>query len=50
MFRELAVMQHTPRAVAAAVKPGADVPQIEPERLCEEAGDSEHGDFRGEAW
>jgi hypothetical protein len=33
--RELAVMQQTPRAVAAVVNPGADVPQIEPERLYE---------------
>ena len=30
--RERAVMKQTPRAVAAAVKPGADVPQIEPEK------------------
>lgn len=28
--RERAVMKQTPRAVVAAVKPGADVPQIEP--------------------
>jgi hypothetical protein len=33
--RELTVMQQTPRALAAAVKPGADVPQIEAERLFE---------------
>ena len=33
--RELAVMQQTPRAVAAAARPDADVPQIEPERLYE---------------
>jgi molybdenum ABC transporter molybdate-binding protein len=31
--RERAVMKQTPRAVAASVKPGADVPQIEPEKL-----------------
>jgi hypothetical protein len=31
--RELAAMKQTPRAVAAAVKPGANVPQIEPEQL-----------------
>jgi molybdenum ABC transporter molybdate-binding protein len=29
--RELAVMKQTPRGVAAAVKPSADVPRIEPE-------------------
>jgi molybdate transport system substrate-binding protein len=33
--RELAVMKQTPRAVAAAVKPGADVPRIETEKLYE---------------
>jgi hypothetical protein len=33
--RELAVMQQTPRAVTAAVKPGTEVPQIESERLYE---------------
>jgi molybdate transport system substrate-binding protein len=33
--RELAVMKQAPRAVAAAVKPGADVPRIEPETLYE---------------
>ncbi len=33
--RELAAMKQTPRAVAAAVKPGADIPQIEPEKLYE---------------
>jgi len=33
--RELAVMKQTPHAVAAAVKPSADVPQIEPEKLYE---------------
>jgi molybdate transport system substrate-binding protein len=33
--RERAVMKQTPRAVAAAVTPGADVPQIEPEKLYE---------------
>jgi molybdate transport system substrate-binding protein len=31
--RERAVMKQTPQAVAAAVKPSADVPQIEPEKL-----------------
>jgi molybdate transport system substrate-binding protein len=30
--RERAVMKQTPRAVAAAVRPNADVPQIEPEK------------------
>jgi molybdate transport system substrate-binding protein len=33
--RELAVMKQTPRAVAAAVKPSAHVPQIDPEKLYE---------------
>jgi molybdate transport system substrate-binding protein len=33
--RERAVMTQTPRAVAGAVRPGADVPQIEPEKLYE---------------
>jgi molybdate transport system substrate-binding protein len=33
--RERAVMKQTPRGVAGAVRPGADVPQIEPERLYE---------------
>ncbi len=33
--RERAVMKQTPRAVAGAVRPGADVPQIEPEKLYE---------------
>jgi hypothetical protein len=33
--RELAAMKQTSHAVAAAVKPGADVPQIEPGRLYE---------------
>jgi molybdate transport system substrate-binding protein len=33
--RERAVMKQPPRAVAGAVRPGADVPQIEPEKLYE---------------
>jgi molybdate transport system substrate-binding protein len=33
--RERTVMKQTPRAVAGAVRPGADVPRIEPERLYE---------------
>lgn|GEM_PF-26208 len=33
--RELGMMQQTARAVAAAVKPGADVPRVEPEKLYE---------------
>jgi molybdate transport system substrate-binding protein len=33
--RERAVMKQTPRAVAAAVKPSTDVPQIEPGKLYE---------------
>jgi hypothetical protein len=30
---ELAVMKQSPQAVTAGIKPGADVPQIEPEKL-----------------
>ena len=33
--RERAVMKQTPRAVSGAVRPGADVPKIEPEKLYE---------------
>ena len=33
--RERAVMKQTPRVLAGAVRPGADVPQIEPEKLYE---------------
>lgn len=33
--RERAVMKQTPRTIAGAVMPGADVPQIEPEKLYE---------------
>jgi hypothetical protein len=41
--RELAVMKQTPQAVTAAVKPGADVPQIQPDKLYELALSAQQG-------